>query len=224
MENANVSMKLTNERRIKNANANGMKIESFCVGNVLLLVCCLSFFCFLFLFQIFLNLFIPAFIFDLFKSFILANLFISAFTFHLFKSFILDFTFSATYTFQFLFLLLFSFVCTNFLLSFSLSLLFLKNGSPHEEKSCVSRLVVRFGPLLCLIKMYVATVLVTNPMMGSFLSFFQGVSEALENFLCQLGVLTKNFCHFVPQNLVSVVCPLNIIEEQVLDGYGVLGW
>jgi hypothetical protein len=50
---------------------------------------------------------------------------------------------------------------------------FLKNGSPHEEKFSVPGSLL--PPLLCLINMYVATVLVTKAMMGSFLSFSDGV-------------------------------------------------
>ncbi len=50
---------------------------------------------------------------------------------------------------------------------------FLKNGFLHEEKSSVPGSLL--PPWLCLINMYVATVLVTKAMMGSFLSLSDGV-------------------------------------------------
>jgi hypothetical protein len=61
----------------------------------------------------------------------------------------------------------------------------------------MSRQVVRFGPLLFLINMYVATVLVTNPMMGSFLCFSEGVSEALRR-LVPVGCFDEKFSPLCP--------------------------
>jgi len=58
----------------------------------------------------------------------------------------------------------------------SLSLFLFKKWFPHEEKSSIFWLLFCLGPLLCLRNMYVATVLVTNPMIGSFMSFSDGVS------------------------------------------------
>jgi hypothetical protein len=111
MRNANDKMNSINEIKMRNAtaSANGMKIESFCAGDLSALAC---------------HLFIS------FSSSLLVS--------DLFKSFLLAFTFSA-FTFQLSFtLVLFVFfvfkpailVFTVFLLSFSLSLLFFEKWFP----------------------------------------------------------------------------------------------
>jgi len=148
-------MKLINEIKMKNANANGMRIESFCAGNLSVLVC-----------QLFISFSFSLFVSNLSKSFLLAFT-LSAFTSQLFFTLILFvfFVFNSVI-----------FVFTFFCILFHFHSLFLKNGSPHEEMSSVSGLLFFLCPLLCLRNMYVATVLVTSPMMGSFLSFSEGVS------------------------------------------------
>jgi hypothetical protein len=71
MKDANDEMKLIKEMKIKNVNANGMKLESYCAGNSSVLVC-----------RLLISFSFSLFVSDLFKSFLLAFT-LSALTFQL---------------------------------------------------------------------------------------------------------------------------------------------
>ncbi len=125
-------------------------VESSSAGNLSLLAC-----------RLFTSFSIL--IFDFSRSFLMAFA-LSTFTFQLSFTLVLFVVFAFNVFISVVTILL-------FLFSLLLSLYLFEKWFPHEEKSPRPGLLFRFGPSLCLINMYVATILVTNAMMGFLLSF-----------------------------------------------------